>query len=71
MTRLYTGSQDDKVVMKERYLGLHSPVDDGVPADVIHNLATLIDTHLDLDAIVQVCQEMSRLRRLQRPTVGA
>ncbi len=47
-------AQDDKVVMKERYLGLHGPVEDGVPLDVIANLATLVDTHLDVDAIVQV-----------------
>ena len=46
-------AQDDKVVMKERYLGLHGPGEDGVPLDVIAKLATLIDTHLDLDAIVQ------------------
>ena len=54
----HTDAQDDKVIMKERYLGLHSPGDDGVPSDVIASLSTLIDTHLDLDAIVQVCPQL-------------
>lgn len=48
------GLQDAKVVIEERYLGLHSPGDDGVPPNVIANLATIVETHLDLDAIVQV-----------------
>ena len=47
-------AQDPNVVMQERYLGLHSPGDDGVPPDVIANLASMINAHLDLDAIVQV-----------------
>ena len=58
MTWWYTGAQDDKVVMKERYLGLHAPGDDGVPLDVIANLATLVETHCDLDAIFEVCLKL-------------
>lgn len=40
------------MVVKERYLGLHMPGDEGVPHDYINKLATLVEAAVDMDALM-------------------
>lgn len=42
--------------MKERYLGLHLPGDEGVPPQLLHGLARLCREHVDLDALVELAR---------------
>lgn len=41
--------------MKENYLGLQMPGDAGLPPDYLRRLAKLIEQHIDLAALLQVC----------------
>ncbi len=44
--------QDDSIAVKERYLGLHMPGEEGVPVDYIAKLADLLDGAVDMDALL-------------------
>jgi cobyrinic acid a,c-diamide synthase len=46
--------KDEGVVLQERYLGLHLPTDPTMPSNLIHNLATLVKTHVDLDQVLEL-----------------
>ncbi|KAH7623555.1 hypothetical protein Ndes2526B_g02000 [Nannochloris sp. 'desiccata'] len=46
--------KDDGVVLQERYLGLHMPSDPTMPSNLIHNLATLVRNHVDLDQVLEL-----------------
>jgi cobyrinic acid a,c-diamide synthase len=46
--------KDDAVVLQERYLGVHMPSDPTMPRNLIHNLATLVRSHVDLDQVLEL-----------------
>ena len=48
------GLQDGGVVMEETYLGLQMPGEAGLPPDYLLRLATLLEEHIDLAALLQV-----------------
>lgn len=48
--------QDDGVLVKERYLGLHMPGEEGVPSDYIARLAELLENNVDMDALVAIAK---------------
>lgn len=47
--------QDEAVVMKEDYLGLRMPGDASLPPNYLRRLAELVEEHVDLTALLQVC----------------
>lgn len=51
--------RDESVAVEERYLGLHLPRDSTMPPNLIHNLATLIRNHVDLDEILALGRKAS------------
>lgn len=46
--------QDDKVAVRERYLGLHKPNEADVPLDHAEQLGQLVEKHVDLDRLLEV-----------------
>lgn len=48
--------QDEAVAIPERHLGLHMPKDSTVPDDYIDRLAVLVETHIDLEGVLQVAR---------------
>lgn len=47
-------TQDDKVAIKERHLGLHRPHEADVPKDHTEQLGLLVEQHIDLDKLLEV-----------------
>ncbi len=41
-------------MLKERYLGLHMPGEEGVPADYIERLAALLEANVDMEALLAI-----------------
>ena len=62
------------MAIPERHLGLHMPKDGDVPVDYIACLATLMETHADLDAVLDIAGQacIPAFERPQpAPTPGA
>ena len=43
-------------MVKERYLGLHMPGEEGVPTDYLARLAELLEKSVDMDAVLGVAR---------------
>lgn len=43
-------------MVKERYLGLHMPGEEGVPSDYLVRLAELLEKNVDMNALVDIAQ---------------
>jgi cobyrinic acid a,c-diamide synthase len=43
-------------MVKERYLGLHMPGEEGVPTDYLERLAELLEKSVDMDAVLEVAR---------------
>lgn len=50
----YSVLQDDGVAVKETYLGLNMPEQEGVPGQYLKRLADLVDSSVDLEALLAV-----------------
>lgn len=49
-------SQDERIAVKERYLGLHKPGEDDVPSDHAEQLGNLVEAHVDLDRLLELAE---------------
>ncbi len=61
--------QDDSIAVKERYLGLHMPGEEGVPHDYIDRLAALLDGAVDMHALLAAAASATPPPPLERPAV--
>lgn len=52
--RCHSDLQDEGVAVKETYLGLNMPEHNGVPGQYLKRLADLVDSSVDLEALLVV-----------------
>ncbi len=58
LRELLGSPQDPNVTVQERHLGLHMPGEDGDPTRRVAALASLLSSHVDLDALLEMCADV-------------